>query len=113
MNETKRPEGEEVVEETINAYRVQKLKNGNVRIKSGGHVVGGATYFEALEQYAMSERQRVEAAPEHLRADKRESIYDGVIPLRALDTSGFTPEEILDEVTGQPLDRVLETVDHE
>lgn len=101
----------EVVEETINAYRVQKLDDGNVRIKSGGHVVTASTYFEALSQYAERERFEVETGPEHLRDDKRESIYDGSIPLKSLDSAGFTPEEILDAVTIQPLGVVLEDID--
>lgn len=111
--EIKKPEGEEVVEETINAYRVQRHKNGSISIRSGGHVVHAPTYFEALERYAASEKQRVEESSEHLREDKRNSIYDGVIPLYSLDTSGFTPEEILDAVTGQPLERVLSFMDSE
>ena len=107
MNETKRPEGEEVEEETINAYRVQRHKNGSISIRSGGHVVHAPTYFEALERYAASEKERVKGSPKHLWKSERESIHDGVIPLNSLDSSGFTPEEILGAVTGQPLERVL------
>ena len=104
---TKKPEGEEVEEETINAYRVQRHKNGSISIRSGGHVVHAPTYFEALERYAASEKERAQERPEHLWESDRKSIYDGVIPLYSLDSSGFTPEEILDAVTGQPLESVL------
>ena len=113
MPATKRPEGETVVEETINAYVVQKLKNGSVRIRAGGRVVTSPTYFEALESYAQWEQEDIEDSPDHLRPEKRESIYDGVISLYSTDTAGFTPEEILDEVTGQPLERVLDDLDDE
>lgn len=99
---------EEVVNETINAYRVQKMADGSVRIKSGGHVSQAPTYFRALENYATWQQQEVEDSPDHLREDRESSIYDGVILLRAGNSDGFTPEEILDEVTGQPLESVLE-----
>lgn len=98
----------EVVEETINAYRVQKLSDGSIRIRSGGHVVTDTTYYEALKRYAESEYESMMESPEHLRQNKVDSIYDGVIPLHSFDSSGFTPEEILDEVTGHPLDMVLD-----
>lgn len=107
-NASRRPEGEKVVEETINAYRVQKLKNGKVRLKSGGAAVTAETYFEALERYAEREVCLIGEAPEHLRDEKRESIHDGFIPLKSFDSSGFTPREILDAVTMQPIERVME-----
>jgi len=82
---------EEVVEETINAYRVQKLADGRVRIENGGHVVIADTYLEALERYAIGER-------EHMPRQAN-SIHDGYVPLKSMDSTGFTPEEILDAVT--------------
>jgi len=105
MNAAK--ETRDVESETINAYRVQKLSDGSVRIKAGGYVVTGPTYFEALERYAQYNQEQLERLPDHLREDHRESIYDGAIPLRGFNSSGFTPEEILDAVTGHPLDVVL------
>ena len=103
-----RATAETVEEETINAYRVQKLATGSIRIQSGGRVITAPTYYEALERYAAWGREDVEESPEHLRPDKRASIYDGVIPLLGFDSSGFTPEEILDDVTGHPLEVVLD-----
>lgn len=96
----RRPADEEVIEETINAYRVQKLANGKIRIKAGGHVVVSPTYFEALERYAAWQAEEIEEGPDHLRKDKLESIYDGYIPLKKNDSSGFTPREIIEHVTG-------------
>lgn len=110
-NEVTVPEGEKVVEETINAYRTQKLANGNIRIKSGGHVSTGQTYYEALRRYAEQEQLWIEEAPEQLKGEKEGSIHDGWVSTRSLDSSGFTPEEILDEVTMQPLEVVLEDLD--
>lgn len=107
-NATRRPEGEKVVEETINAYRVQRLANGHVRIKSGGSVVTEPTYYEALEWYAQRQQYEIEHASDHLQEEKRESITDGFIPLKSFDTSGFTPIEILDAVTIHPIDRIME-----
>ena len=99
---------EEVVEETINAYRVQKMGNGSVRIKSGGRVSQAPTYYEALENYATWQQREVEDSPDHLRERYESSIYDGVILLLGGNSDGFAPEEILDEVTGQPLESVLD-----
>lgn len=97
-----------VVDETINAYRVQKLSDGTVRLQAGGHVVHGDTYFDALEQYAQSEAANIETLPEHLRHDHRDRIHDGVIPLKSMDSTGFTPVEILDAVCGQPTTTIID-----
>jgi len=102
-------DSEEVEQETINAYRVQKLSNGNVRIKSGGYVVTAPTYFEALEKYAQYNQEQIEEhLPAHLRERERKSIYDGYIPLYGFDSTGFHPEEILDAVTMHSLETVLD-----
>jgi len=82
---------EEVVEETINAYRVQKLADGRVRIQSGGNVVFGDTYLEALERYATG-------VDEHVPGQV-DTIHDGYVPLLSMDSAGFTPEEILNAIT--------------
>lgn len=102
MSEHTLTDGREVVEETINAYRVQRLSDGSVRIKSPGRVVTSSTYFEALERYAQGEQRHIDGLPPHLRSDHRESIRDGFIPLRGQDSSAFSPIEILEEVTGEP-----------
>lgn len=99
---------EEVVGETINAYRVQKMGDGSVRIKSGGRVSTASTYYEALANYAAWQQREVGDSPDHLREDHESSIYDGVIELLSGASNGFAPEEILDKVTGQPLESVLE-----
>lgn len=102
----------EVVDETINAYRVQKLDDGRVRIDSNGLVTTAETYNEALRQYAELSAFLVEKRPsEQDRKEVRESIYDGSIPLKSFDSTGFSPEQILDEVTGQPLETVLADLD--
>lgn len=113
MQDLQSTEKREVVEETINAYRVQKLSDGSVRIRSGGHVVGGSTYYDALQRYAQSEQEQLEDLPRHLYVDHKERISDGVIPLYSFDSTGFTPREILNEVTGQPMEIVLELLDDE
>lgn len=108
---------EEVVDETINAYRVQKLANGQIRIKSGGRVVHGETYYKALQNYAEWEQADLEDSPQHLRKDHWDSIHDGVIPLLSQNSNGVAPEEILDAVTGQPLwsviDDMAQNMDHD
>ena len=88
--------------ETVNAYRVQKLSDGSVRIKSGGRVVVDDTYYGALERYAVGEKTDVENLPDHLRKDRESSIYDGYIQLDGFASTGFTPLEILDMVTAHP-----------
>lgn len=93
---------ETVTDETIIAYRVQKLENGSVRIKSGGYVVTAPTLFEALERYAIHQRKHIEDSPDHLKPEKKRSISDGHIPLKSFDSSGFTPLEILKAVTYHP-----------
>lgn len=103
----------EVVDETINAYVVQKLADGSVRLKSGGFVSIKQSYFEALESYAQHQREHVADLPEHLRRDQYGSIYDGYVPLQSFDSTGFTPEEILDAVTGHPLEIVLNDLNTE
>lgn len=113
MNETKRPEGEEVVEETVNAYRVQKLKNGSIRVVSGGSVSVGETYFDALRSYAEWQREELEEVPEHLKPEKIKSIYDGIVPLNEHDSAGFTPMEILAAVTGYQPERLRAMVERE
>jgi len=75
MSDTAATDGrEEVVDESVSHYRVQKLASGSVRVRSGGHVVTAATYYEALARFAESEAEQIEEAPEHLKDDKRESI---------------------------------------
>lgn len=103
----------EVVDETINAYRVREYDDGTVELRSGGRVVQKQTYFEALEAYAQWEQRRIEDLPTHLRSDHEDRIHDGVIRLRSFASEGFTPEEILDEVTGHPLAVVLDDIDQE
>lgn len=111
MSETaKNPVDETVVEETIAAYRVQRLENGSVRIKSGGYVVTAPTFFEALERYAAYQREHIERLPDHLRPDKRRSIHDGYVPLESFDSSGFSPLEILEAVTHHSVDVILDDI---
>lgn len=107
---TRRPEGEKVVGETVNAYRAQKLKNGRIRIRSGGLVVTGRTYFEALERYAERRRRWIDKCPEQLKDEREESIHDGHIPLKSVDSSGFTPGEILNAVTIGEREIVVEDI---
>lgn len=64
----------DVVEESISHYRVQRLDNGQIRVRKGGHVVHATTYYEALQQFAETEAERIEESPEHLRHDKRMSV---------------------------------------
>lgn len=70
----------EVVDETVNAYEVEKLSDGSVRLKSGGRVVVRPTYFEALQRYAQWMQEHIEDLPEHLREDRLEWISDGGNP---------------------------------
>jgi hypothetical protein len=65
---------EVVTDESVSHYRVQKLADGSVRVRAGGHVVGAPTYYEALARFAESEAERIEDAADHLKDDKRESI---------------------------------------
>ncbi len=113
MNEHASKTQREVEEETINAYRVQRLSDGSIRIKSGGHVVTDSTYFEALQRYAETEYEKMMDSPEHLLEDKLGNIHDGYIPYYSYDTSGFTPLEILTEVTGRPEHVARECLDRE
>ena len=104
---------ETVAEETIAAYRVQRLENGSVRIKSGGYVVTAPTFFEALERYAKYQREHIEGLPDHLQPDKRRSIHDGYVPLESFDSSGFEPLEILEAVTHHPIEIILDDIFNE
>ena len=101
----------EVVDETINAYVVQKLDDGSVRLRSGGFVTIKDSYFECLQSYAQHQQEHVADLPEHLRRDRYGSIYDGYVPLLSFDSSGFTPEQMLDEITSHPLEIVLGDLD--
>lgn len=96
----------EVVEETINAYVVQKLSDGTVRLRSGGHVVEGETYPEVLERYAQFEGKKKSEMAEHLKPDNLNNIHDGYVSLYSFDSRGFTPREILEEVTMHPYEIV-------
>lgn len=91
MSETARPEGEEVVDESVSHYRVQKLKNGKVRVKAGGHVVTAETYWKALARLAESEQERLEDKPDHLKDDQWDSIYWNVTDPRLEDV--IQPDE--------------------
>lgn len=64
-----------VVEESVSHYQVERLSDGTVRLQSGGSVVHAPTYYEALERYAQWRQEHIGDLPEHLRADKRNSIY--------------------------------------
>lgn len=101
-----------VVKETINAYRVQKLADGRVRIDTNGLVATADTYNEALRQYAKLSDHVIDLRPsEEERERRRESIHDGSIPLKRFDSDGFTPKWILHEVTEQPVETVLADLD--
>lgn len=102
MSETARPGGEEVVDESVSHYRVQKLKNGKVRVKAGGHVVTAETYWKALARLAESEQERLEDKPDHLKDDQWDSIYWNVTDPRLEDV--IQPDE------DHRRDNVLETV---
>jgi alkanesulfonate monooxygenase SsuD/methylene tetrahydromethanopterin reductase-like flavin-dependent oxidoreductase (luciferase family) len=65
----------EVVEEAINHYNAEKLSDGRVRIRSGGHVVVDETYYKALERFARTEQESLEELPEHLSDDQWNSPY--------------------------------------
>lgn len=74
MAEQRRDE-RHVVEESINHYNAEKLSDGTVRVRSGGHVVEAETYYKALELFAASEQEHLEDLPEHLREDQWSSPY--------------------------------------
>lgn len=90
---------EEIVDETINAYRVQRLEDGRIRIDHGGVAVHGETLYEAMIAYGEFHLQLREAEPGAVDEMRRKSIHDGNVPLRHHDSGGFTPEEILMAVT--------------
>jgi len=92
MTEIARPEGEEVVDESVSHYRVQKLKNGKVRVKAGGHVVTAETYWKALARLAESEQERLEDKPDHLKDDQWDSIYWNVTDPRLEDVIQPSPD---------------------
>jgi len=102
MPDTARPEGEEVVDESVSHYLVQKLKNGKVRVRAGGHVVTAETYWKALERLASSEQERLEEKPDHLKDDQWDSIYWNVTDPRLEDV--IQPDE------EHRRDNVLDTV---
>jgi len=101
----------EVVDRTVNAYVVEKLSDGAVRLRSGGYVAINQSYFACLQAYAEHQQEHVSDLPEHLHRDRYGSIYDGYIPLRSFNSDGFEPAEILSEVTAQPLEIVLDDLD--
>ena len=100
----------EVVSKTINAYDVEKFADGTVKLRSGGRVVIGDNYYEVLARYVDGEVGRLEKLPEHLRDDRKSSISDGLIALESYDSSGWSPIDILEEVTGQPTQVVVDLV---
>ena len=57
------------------------------------------------------------ARPEALARQGDHSIHDGYVPLKSMDSTGFTPDEILDAVTttenGWRVEEVYEVDDGE
>lgn len=88
---------EDVREETINAYTVQRTDEGKIRIRSGKNVIERDTYPQALKAYAewMEERKGEE---------NDEFFRDGAIPTNRYRSDGFRPIRVLAEITGDDAD---------
>lgn len=98
MGDTARAECEEVVDESVSHYLVQKLKNGKVRVKAGGHVVTAETYWKALKRLAETEQEKLEDKPDHLKDDQWDSIYWNVEDPRLEDVIQPDDEQLKHEV---------------
>lgn len=91
-------EPRDVVEESVSHYRVQKLSDGTIRVKSGGHVVEGETYYKALARLAEWQQEELETKPDHLRENQWKSVYHDTVNPELDGVQGNDAEEIKEEV---------------
>jgi len=106
MSDHARTDDREVVAESVSHYRVQRLSDGTIRVRSGGHVTHGETYYEALARYAEWQQSDLEDLPEHLREDKWKCVsYDTVNPetedVVANDADWIRESVIADVIEGE------------
>jgi hypothetical protein len=78
MPPQQRREPRNVVERSVSHYLVEKLSDGTIRLKSGGHVVESDNYYKALERFAAGQFEHLEELPEHLYEDQYGSPYNDV-----------------------------------
>lgn len=90
--------GTETVNESVAHYQVEKLADGRVKVSSGGHVTIAATYYEALENFAKREQERIEESPDHLRERHLESISHDCTNPELEDVIANDAESIKEEV---------------
>jgi len=88
----------EVVAESVSHYRVQRLSDGTIRVRSGGHVTHGETYYKALARYAERQQRALEDLPEHLRNDKWKGVFHDTVNPEIADVVANDADKIREGV---------------